>query len=350
VIAALADSVPAVQALGQAVFLPMIMIGGVGVPLHVLPSWAQHVAGYLPGEYAVRVLDACMRSSGSLYQERFALLALLVIGAAGCLAGAKMFRWDMGQKLSAQAKAWAVPALLSWVAVGLVAQFSGHLRIVRQTQTLATLVGGVNAPATGPTPATSALTLPAATRSAATVPATTVPATTTASTAPALPARWTDVTDAQINAITYDDLEPDDGTVTPIAASMDGLDDDTQKRLDDLRDKLTNWAPSNDTDPVQKVRALLSVAAVADVLEDPNESQIPLIIFERLKNENDKHKLEQILTYIIDYPDKGRVFTDLSDLGWETAVEEDMVRDRTAAYAKKLLARLLGKVKRADAP
>ncbi len=41
VIAALADTVPAVQALGQAVFLPVIIIGGVGVPLATLPAWAR---------------------------------------------------------------------------------------------------------------------------------------------------------------------------------------------------------------------------------------------------------------------------------------------------------------------
>src|ERR1700709_2574356 len=36
-VAALADDVPAVQALGQCLFLPMILIGGVGVPLAALP-------------------------------------------------------------------------------------------------------------------------------------------------------------------------------------------------------------------------------------------------------------------------------------------------------------------------
>ena len=67
-IAALADTVPAVQALGQCIFLPMIMIGGVGVPLAALPDWAQHVAGFMPGRYAVEVLQPCFdareRTSG----------------------------------------------------------------------------------------------------------------------------------------------------------------------------------------------------------------------------------------------------------------------------------------------
>ncbi len=66
VIGMLADNVPAVQALGQAIFLPMIMIGGVGVPLRALPPWAQHVAGFLPGKYAVGV-SAGLRGGGGFW-------------------------------------------------------------------------------------------------------------------------------------------------------------------------------------------------------------------------------------------------------------------------------------------
>ncbi len=49
VIATMADNVPAVQALGQCIFLPMLIIGGVAVPLESLPDWAQHVAAFFPG-------------------------------------------------------------------------------------------------------------------------------------------------------------------------------------------------------------------------------------------------------------------------------------------------------------
>src|SRR5205814_5536299 len=77
-IAALADNVPAVQALGQAVFLPMIMIGGVGVPLRVLPNWAQQVAGFFPGRYAVEALQPCFNGNG-LRHAGFGLVALIVI-------------------------------------------------------------------------------------------------------------------------------------------------------------------------------------------------------------------------------------------------------------------------------
>ena len=50
VIAMMADTVPAVQALGQCIFLPMLIIGGVAVPLASLPDWAQRLSGFFPGD------------------------------------------------------------------------------------------------------------------------------------------------------------------------------------------------------------------------------------------------------------------------------------------------------------
>src|SRR5262245_60234905 len=58
VIAMIADTVPAVQALGQSVFLPMLIIGGVAVPLTRLPAWAQTASAFLPGRYAVQAIQS----------------------------------------------------------------------------------------------------------------------------------------------------------------------------------------------------------------------------------------------------------------------------------------------------
>jgi len=91
VIAALADNVPAVQALGQCVFLPMLIIGGVAVPLASLPEWAQRLSLFLPGRYAVHAMQAAVTGPG-LRDAAFSVIALLVIGAAGCVAGARLFR------------------------------------------------------------------------------------------------------------------------------------------------------------------------------------------------------------------------------------------------------------------
>ena len=82
VIAMLADNVPAVQALGQCLFLPMLIIGGIAVPLASLPDWAQHVSAFFPGRYAVDAIQARVTGNG-LGTAGFSLVALLLIGDGG---------------------------------------------------------------------------------------------------------------------------------------------------------------------------------------------------------------------------------------------------------------------------
>ena len=129
VLAALADTVPAVQALGQCLFLPMLIIGGVAVPLAALPDWAQHVSAFFPGRYAVEAIQAAVNGRG-LEGARFSLLALGLTGIAGCLAGAKLFRWDAQQRFrQVPGKGWLVVAFGTWIAVGIVAEIRGRIAV-----------------------------------------------------------------------------------------------------------------------------------------------------------------------------------------------------------------------------
>src|ERR1051325_9712342 len=111
VIAAIADTVPAVQALGQILFLPMLIIGGVAVPLASLPGWAQHASRFLPGRYAVEILQACVAGDG-LPAATLDAVALIVIGCAACVAGAMMFRWDQHERFVSRGdRGWVAVAL-----------------------------------------------------------------------------------------------------------------------------------------------------------------------------------------------------------------------------------------------
>jgi ABC-2 type transport system permease protein len=123
-ISMIANSTHAVQALGQSLFLPMIMIGGVGVPLRVLPEWGRKVAAFLPGRYAVQAMDRCVYnvSQTSKLFGPFNLIALVVIGAAASFAAAKLFRWENGQRLPRTGLAWAVLSVVSWAVIGVVAR------------------------------------------------------------------------------------------------------------------------------------------------------------------------------------------------------------------------------------
>ena len=331
VIAMLADTVPAVQGLGQSIFLPIIIIGGVGVPLNILPHWARHVADFLPGRYAVEAMQFCIDGKG-LEAASFDLLSLMLIGIAGLAAGQKLFRWELGQKLTAAARGWALVALAPWAAVGIAATVQARNAAPQKTNAILEAV----------------IPKIAATQSSQTQPviavATTGPSTGPSAAAPPLPKDWQSVTDAQIEGIKYDDLQPDQGEVTPVAPSLDSLSDDGKKRMDDLATALSDWKGTLEPDELQKVRNLLSIAAVADVMQDVNESQIPLIIYDRLKMTVPKDNLIKILTYITLKPDDGDYPTGMPELKLDVTLPEDQVRDRAVAYGEKLLGRLLGKL------
>jgi ABC-2 type transport system permease protein len=289
IIAMLAGAVPAVQALGQAIFLPMIMIGGVGVPLRTLPAWAQQVAGFLPGRYAVEALDACYQPDGpGLGGARFALAALIVIGAAACISASRMFRWDAGRAPARRASVWIALALAAWAGVGLVAWQRGHLKPV----------------------------LPPVSDSSA---------------------AWESITQAQIKSIDFKDLPDESGIVAPVAPGLDRLPEAAQKRALALRYRLMNWAPGLIPDPLQRTRNLLAAAATYDVLENPDEASMGYLVLETIRQRTAGDKLEKILTYIIVNPGQGLVVTTVPELGSRGEISEGECRERVVLYAKRLL-------------
>lgn len=301
IIAMLADNVPSVQAIGQCVFLPMIMIGGVGVPLRTLPPWAQHVAGFLPGRYAVEALDACiLPEGGGLAAAKFALGALGVIGAAAFVAGMGLFRWDVGPRpLNRAACGWIALALAAWVLVGWTAERG-------KTRPKAPVAAMVARPAK--------------------------------SIAPEEP--WQAVTEAEVAAIPFDHLTPDDSYYVPVAPGLNNLDADAKARIDSLEDALAYWPPGREGPLDQRVRNLLSVCAVADLTQDENEGEIALAVFGQIREAIPAPALERVLAWIIRHPEAGKVRLDVAELGIRPAPVEAVVRERCAAYATKLLWRL----------
>jgi ABC-type multidrug transport system permease subunit len=289
IVAALAEDVPAVQALGQCIFLPMIMIGGVGVPLSVLPGWAQKVAGFMPGRYAVDVLQRSLSDPAGLEEAHFSLLALGIIGlAAGCV-GLKLFRWDSARAVGRRASLWVAGALLSWFAVGGFALATGRLRPVQ-------------------------------------------------SAAEAYEA----ITQADMDKITYEDLPGDNELATRLSPRFGRS--GAPSSVAGFSAKLQGWRPSAEIDPVQQARNLLSIAAIADVTADLREAEIARLIFNELKWRRDPAELKQILTWILLHPKEGTVITSAPELGFRRQVGEAVIRERVGLYAKKLLGRLLGRI------
>ena len=303
VIAMLADNVPAVQALGQAIFLPMIMIGGVGVPLRQFKgsaSWVPHVASFLPGKYAVEAFDGCVLDNGGDCGRRgSALVALFLIGLAAIFAGAQTV--PVGRRPAAGPRGEGLGGVgISGLGGGragggedgavdeLVDRppilATGTQRSTKGSATTNATIAVASTERYNP-PATVASTGPATAAVSSAMPATT----------PAVPPgqAWKLVTDKELNEITYDDVPPDQGTVVPLAQNLDNLDDDGKKRIEGIQDKLADWKPAQDENIFQRVLNLLSVAAIADVAQDQYEAEIPYVIFDQLRRDVPEAELKK---------------------------------------------------------
>lgn len=323
VIAAIADNVPSVQALGQCIFLPMLIIGGVAVPLDSLPDWAQHLASFFPGRYAVESLQACATGIG-IEASGFDFLALSLIGISGLLAGAKMFRWDAGQHFSLRGKGWLGAVLAAWIAIGAAAETRGRA-VTKQP-----------APppvATAPTP------------SIVPEPVAVAPSGGT-TTAVKHAATWQEVTIAEINAtVKWSALPPDSGFFAPITNPNIPPPDDLKDQIDTLKERLPEWPLGNVADPVQRVRNLLYIPAVTDVLRtEILEGYVPLIVFDQLKKDIPPDDLIRLLYWVAMHPVAAdeTAASRLDQLGLENAPEDmELVHERVSTYALKLLKRLV---------
>jgi ABC-type transport system involved in cytochrome c biogenesis permease component len=321
VLATLADNVPAVQALGQCIFLPMLIIGGVAVPLASLPDWALHVSAFFPGRYAAEALQTAVTGAG-LAGMRFSLLALVLIGAAGCLAGAKLFRWDAQQRFfQRQGKGWLAVALGAWLAVGALAEWRGRIALPADAEARPA------APAVGPAP------VPAPVPPAFTPPSAPV-------TPPAPLTGWQTMTSKDLDALDFR-VPPDGGVVSPFAPPDDEPIDFVADLVNGVRSKLPTWAPGAVKDEVQAVRNILFVAAVPDAVQLPVERYLPGVVLEHLVQRYPKEKLVKLLTWIAQHPEEGSVIDDISDLGIDGAAGDPLlVQERAYLYALKFLIRL----------
>lgn len=202
----------------------------------------------------------------------------------------------------------------------------------RSTLSIALLLLAPIARADQPKPATPATqSVPATQPKAATQPASTKDA-------------YKKITQKEIDSITFDDIEDDAGFVTPLASDLDNLDDDSKKRLDEWVAKLNDWPGSKEEDIGQRVRNLLHIASLADMVHSEFEGETAFVIFDKLKSEIDKDVLIKACAWIILKPNDGKAVTKAPELGWDDDAEEDALRERAQMYAKKLLGRLEGKL------
>jgi hypothetical protein len=294
------DSVAGVQALGQCIFLPMLVIGGVAVPLAALPPWAQQVSAYLPGRYAVEALQAAVMGVG-LGPVVASLAALVGFGMLAGLVGIRFFQWEQRSfRRRSWRPAWILPALALWLLLG---GWAGSGDPAGEA---------IEALREGRPPAGSG------------------------------PPRWAEMTSADVARLDFR-LPPDSGVVTPIDLPSKAQ-GDVRAQVERVQQALLTWPPGRRGDDVQRVRHLLCIAAIPDVLQLPVERYLALVVFDHLVQMYPGEDLVKILTYIALHPDEGTVVRQLDEFGLPGRVQEGrMIRERVTIYATKFVDRLGGR-------
>ena len=333
----LAPNVPAVQALGQCIFLPMLILGGVAVPLASLPDWALPFSNLLPGRHAVVSIQTAVTGTGT-QAAGFELLALAGHGLLALLAAVLLFRWEPAARLRPGRRGWVLLLLIAlWLA--LVAVAHGRQRSIPAAPDIAS--AGQPADYERSRPQTAAAPVLASPFAAPTaVPAVAPPAVA----APPVVAATDDLA-AALDGVAFERLPPDSGLVAPIADSPP--DAVLESALARIQRQLAGWPPARSGSEEQQVRNLLLIAAVPDLLQmDPLERHLPLLVEAQLQARFAAPALQRLLLAIALHPDAGSVAAraDLPALGLPAhAGPEPALRGRVMLYAFKLLGRASGR-------
>lgn len=309
IIAVLSDNVPTVQALGQCIFLPMLIIGGVAVRLTALPEWALYVSAFFPGRYAVSALQSNTTGAG-LSGVGFELLALGLIGAAALVAGLRLFRWDTARSNSQGNRLWLLSALSAWVLVGVLAVWQG--RVDARQPVLENVGDNRDFAAVSSQPS------------------------------------WQQVASEEFQRVAFERLPPDNGLIAPVAAVAEQPEALIAEQVADIAAALATWPPAQVAEPVQRTRNYLYVLAVVDLLQMTDvERFLPQAVFAQLQRELNKDDLSRILYWIAMHPDAGddAALAAMQQLGISSVPESrQALRGRVMLYAFKFLGRLTGDI------
>lgn len=161
--------------------------------------------------------------------------------------------------------------------------------------------------------------------------------------APAAPA-WP--TEAEIAAITYEDVMEDNTFVGPFAHDFSRNEDFPERKTDWLAyvDKVNAWAPGKVENEPDKVRNLVNACALLDICQGQFEGELALFVYTRLRDTVPKERLARVLARMVLHPDQGEVIRTAPELDADVGVGEDQIRERLYIYAKKMLGRTLGKL------
>jgi len=118
IIASVVNSMQESQIIAQLLYMPLLLLSGATIPLHILPAWLQKLAQFLPATHLYLGTQGILVRGETAWDNRAAIGAMLLAAAAGFLISLKLFRWEKEEKIRPAAKLWLAAVLLPFIAIG----------------------------------------------------------------------------------------------------------------------------------------------------------------------------------------------------------------------------------------
>ncbi len=118
IIASVVNSMQESQIIAQLLYMPMLLLSGAAVPLHILPEWLQRLAQFLPATHLYLGTQGILVRGETAWDNRAAVGSMLLAMAAGLLISIKLFRWEKDERVKPSAKLWLAGVMLPFVLIG----------------------------------------------------------------------------------------------------------------------------------------------------------------------------------------------------------------------------------------
>ncbi len=132
IVAGVTNTMQETQVINQLIWLPLIFLSGATFPFGLLPHAVQNVALFLPATYLVTGLQQAVVASAPVSRLLPEVVSLGGWAVLAFFIAANLFRWEPEEKVSRNAKLWALATIVPFILLG--AWELKHGRILMEAQ------------------------------------------------------------------------------------------------------------------------------------------------------------------------------------------------------------------------
>ena len=119
VVASVANTMQETQIICQIIWFALIFLSGATLPFTMIPLIVQRAATFLPATYLVLALQVAIgRHADPGHLFLVTTTSLLAWAVLAFFVAAKLFRWESEEKVTRNAKVWAVATILPFILLG----------------------------------------------------------------------------------------------------------------------------------------------------------------------------------------------------------------------------------------